>query len=631
MKKLISLILALAMVFSLAMPAMAAEVTGNKENPTSGDVTASYTPTPAEITGVSITVDGIEYTSGNVTIKPDSTVSITVTGTNLQNGTEDNRVSYASGIGAPLGQFTVSENGTTATHSTFADLFVNSSNFEIKYYNNYTDVDNRTAVPTGIIVTYDDGSSEPADVSVSMKLASKDANGVDTPAIFATISYTSLTTFSTTTMTIPTGEYTLTSWGNVPTGYKTPSDVVLNVTDEDGDGVGEVTTTSSHASVALVDGVYVITLTLEAEGTEPDTTPTITGVRLSGTGVTYDEATKTYTVAHDATDIVLTVSGTNFANLTSDYRIKFCPVTYMPLQDCVVDTTANTATESDVPISWLADCDQFEIKYSTDNGANYVGMGIYVTYDDGTTPTYQVIINPNSTNGTVTAKVNDTVVTEAAEGDTVTLTATPDERYALYSITVYDGDNNPVTVNSDNTFTMPDSNVSVYARFLKPGTDLTKLYFNNGGSSDWTNVKAYFYTSDYEALGYVDLSIEPGESNIYATTEIPEWAANVVFYNGEAFPPSVEIPMAAANTDQFNRADNTWSKFTATEQSTTSASISWGSMAFTYTDEAGAWANDGTEGAGTVTVTNTGDTTFTAQAAYTATTEEYGTFTAPST
>ena len=615
MKKLISLLLAFAMVFSLAMPAMAVEVTGNTENPTSGDVTASYTPTPAEITGlkvtvdgvtytsgqtvtltpdsgdvtitvigtnlqnrteknkvkyisatfasmgsgytwnvndsgtetsktytssefasqtsafemgycndgstnytgsgifvvydngsseedaaeitgVSITVDGTEYKSGNVTITPNSTVTLTVTGTNLQNGTADNLVQYASGRGESLATewFTFSGNGTTATMSPNASAFANSSNFQISYYNNYTaEPVDRVLVGTGIYVTYDDGSSEPANVSVSMKLAAKDANGVDTPALYAIVSYTSLTTFSSTNMTISTGEYTLTGWGNVPTGYKTPADVSLTVTDTDGDGVGEVTTTSDHASVELVDGVYVITVTLEAEGTE--------------------ETTYTVTIGE-------------------------------------------------------------------------------------------------TTNGTV-----DADKATAAEGDTVTLTATPNTGYALYKWIVTDADGEAVTVNTDNTFTMPASAVSVSARFLKPGTDLTKLYFNNGGSSDWTNVTAFFYTSDDEGLGYAELSIVAGESNIYATTEIPEWAAKVLFRNGSGGTQVVEIPMAAANTDQFNRADSTWSKFTATEQSTTSAEITWGSLAFTYTDGSG-WANDGSEGAGTVTVKNTGDTTFTDSVEY---------------
>ena len=74
MKKYISLIMALAMVFSLAIPAAAADVTGD----TSKNVTASYTPTPVTYT---VTVNAAE--NGTVTADPaeaaeGATVTLTV-------------------------------------------------------------------------------------------------------------------------------------------------------------------------------------------------------------------------------------------------------------------------------------------------------------------------------------------------------------------------------------------------------------------------------------------------------------------------------------------------------------------------------------------------------------------------
>lgn len=74
MKKYISLIMALAMVFSLAIPAAAADVTGD----TSKNVTASYTPTPVTYT---VTVNAAE--NGTVTANPakaaeGATVTLTV-------------------------------------------------------------------------------------------------------------------------------------------------------------------------------------------------------------------------------------------------------------------------------------------------------------------------------------------------------------------------------------------------------------------------------------------------------------------------------------------------------------------------------------------------------------------------
>ncbi|MBQ8833717.1 MAG: starch-binding protein [Oscillospiraceae bacterium] len=155
--------------------------------------------------------------------------------------------------------------------------------------------------------------------------------------------------------------------------------------------------------------------------------------------------------------------------------------------------------------------------------------------------------------------------------------------------------------------------------YLKKGTELTTIYFNNGGISAWTNVTAIFYNSWEEPVGTAELSIVPGESSVYSTSAIPAWAYTVKFLN-ETDDVQTEIPLEADGNNQFDLADSTWTKFKATEHTTTSANISWGSMAFTYTDGSG-WANDGSDGAGTVTVTNTGDTTFTAKVAYTAVTD----------
>ena len=60
----------------------------------------------------------------------------------------------------------------------------------------------------------------------------------------------------------------------------------------------------------------------------------------------------------------------------------------------------------------------------------------------------------------------------AAEGTTVTLTATPDEGYELESLTVKDGADAEVTVGEDNTFTMPATDVTVTATFKKLPVDV---------------------------------------------------------------------------------------------------------------------------------------------------------------
>ena len=104
---------------------------------------------------------------------------------------------------------------------------------------------------------------------------------------------------------------------------------------------------------------------------------------------------------------------------------------------------------------------------TTTNGIIWLDKITFVeateTPDPGTPPatTYTVTIDPNIENGTVTASP-----TEAAEGATVTLIATPSTNYNFGSWTVKDASDADVAV-TGNTFTMPASNVTVSASFVE--------------------------------------------------------------------------------------------------------------------------------------------------------------------
>ena len=77
-------------------------------------------------------------------------------------------------------------------------------------------------------------------------------------------------------------------------------------------------------------------------------------------------------------------------------------------------------------------------------------------------------------NGTISASP-----TTAYKGETVTLTATPASGYYFNGWTVTDANNNSITVNSNNQFTMPDSNVTVSATFVT-GYNVTLASVMNG-------------------------------------------------------------------------------------------------------------------------------------------------------
>ena len=87
---------------------------------------------------------------------------------------------------------------------------------------------------------------------------------------------------------------------------------------------------------------------------------------------------------------------------------------------------------------------------------------LYAKWIDATVPVYKVTIADGTENGTVSASADT-----AAEGTIITLTAKPTSGYTLSAYSVKDAEGNPVSVTTDGTFTMPASNVTVYATFTE--------------------------------------------------------------------------------------------------------------------------------------------------------------------
>ena len=106
--------------------------------------------------------------------------------------------------------------------------------------------------------------------------------------------------------------------------------------------------------------------------------------------------------------------------------------------------------------------------------------GTWSTYGS-TVPTtkYNVTVDSNIKNGTVTTSATSPL----AAGKTFTVTATPNDGYELDTITVKDASNNEIKPNTDGTYTMPASNVTVSATFA-PKPDCRLGFGYATGSSD---------------------------------------------------------------------------------------------------------------------------------------------------
>lgn len=103
--------------------------------------------------------------------------------------------------------------------------------------------------------------------------------------------------------------------------------------------------------------------------------------------------------------------------------------------------------------------------------------GKWETYTAPTT-TY-TITTETAVNGTVT-----TSETSLAAGNTFKVTATPNDGYELDTVTVKDASDNPINPNSDGSYTMPASNVTVSATFApKPDCRLGFGYATGSGDT----------------------------------------------------------------------------------------------------------------------------------------------------
>lgn len=118
------------------------------------------------------------------------------------------------------------------------------------------------------------------------------------------------------------------------------------------------------------------------------------------------------------------------------------------------------------------------------NSRLYVNY-LSVTYESATT--YSINLNqPQHGEGTISADK-----TKAAEGDKVTLTATPNAGYYLTGWTVLDGEAEEISV-TDNQFTMPASNVEVDGVFAS----CTPLSAPTGLNASATTYNAATFTWD---------------------------------------------------------------------------------------------------------------------------------------
>lgn len=145
--------------------------------------------------------------------------------------------------------------------------------------------------------------------------------------------------------------------------------------------------------------------------------------------------------------------------------------------------------------------------------------GKWETYTAPTT-TY-TITTETAKNGTVT-----TSETSLAAGKTFTVTASPNDGYVLDTVTVKDANGNVIEPNTDGTYTMPASNVTVSATFkVKTDTKYSVTYKAPTGE------------------GVVDSSINPKDTTLAADTPV-----TVTVTVNEGYTASLAVDSATVTT-----------------------------------------------------------------------------------
>lgn len=126
-------------------------------------------------------------------------------------------------------------------------------------------------------------------------------------------------------------------------------------------------------------------------------------------------------------------------------------------------------------------------------------VDIIKNYTEPTTQKYTVAVDKNITNGTVTTSATSPL----AAGEKFTVEAKPNDGYELDAITVKDASDNPINPNTDGSYTMPASNVTVSATFkVKTDTKYSVTYKAPTGE------------------GVVDSSINPKDTTLAAGTPV---------------------------------------------------------------------------------------------------------------
>lgn len=220
--------------------------------------------------------------------------------------------------------------------------------------------------------------------------------------------------------------------------------------------------------------------------------------------------------------------------------------------------TVQLQIKADATGSSVVKCEQFKARDAENKPITITAQDLTVTVGTVTETDHTVTVN-SVTNGSIAADK-----TSAKEGETVTLTITPDEGYELDTLTVKDGAGNPVAV-ADGKFTMPAANVTVSATFKQKEYSITVRSASNGSVS----------ASASKALKgtVIALNVTPADGYELASLSVLADGQPITVTGNRFFMPAADVTVSAT----FSKAqvDTSGMNLTSSYWDGISVDVSW--------------------------------------------------------
>ncbi len=252
---------------------------------------------------------------------------------------------------------------------------------------------------------------------------------------------------------------------------------------------------------------------------------------------------------------VLMLTGSITTDYSDDFYV-FNGTSVLTSSERINTIEASTTDGEAIDIGTIVSTNRsLTLQFKTGN-RTYAGLDLTATVIDATHP-YAITIDPNLTNGSVTAKVGGSTVTSARVNKTVTLTVTPATDFATTEVS-YTANGTKHVIEPNNgtySFTMPPTDVTVSAEFMD------EVIYHWGTGNDGSEEHPYVISNKAGWDLLVAKSASPNYTNdkyFELATDISGVAQSVLYFGGHLDGKGHKITLAMNNITGYNGFGLIW-------------------------------------------------------------------------